>query len=225
MGKYNFRCQYCDTGFVQEDRYLKHRCKQMQRHEEIQTPLGLAALEHYRTWMTTQKKVAPSAETFLNSSKYVSFIKFTKFAQKTNIPNVEQYIKFMVRKDMPPSIWCNDQVYGEYLRWVDKGSDPYKQASATVSYIMKVADALDCDTGEIFDHLTPNDAIVMLQQRRLTPWILLHSRKFQEFLQTAPVEQQVQMMSIIKPDTWKERRASKPDVVADMKLYVRELNL
>lgn len=222
---YNFRCQYCDTGFVNEDRYIRHRCKQMDRHEEIQTPIGLSALSHYRTWMTVKKRTAPNAEQFLNSKLYTTFVKFTKFAQATGIPNTEQYIKYMVRQDVSPTIWTNDQIYGEYLRWLDKGADPYKQASTTVEFILKVADALDCDPGEMFDNLTANDVIVMLQQRRLSPWILLHSRKFLQFLENSPTEQRLQIMSIVKPDTWKQRRADKPEVVADMKLYVRELNL
>lgn len=222
---YNFRCQFCDSGFVYEDRFIKHRCNQMRRDEEVRTPIGMAALDQYRTWMTVKKRTCPNAEQFLNSKMYTMFIKFAKFASKTGIPNIEQYIKFMVRKDIHPMIWVSDEIYGEYLRYMDKGSDPFQQANDTVSYIMDVADAIGCEMEDIFDHLAPNDVIVMLQQRKLSPWILLSSKKFVKFTENAPKEQQIQIMSIIKPATWKQRSQDNPAIVNKMKEIVHELKL
>ena len=222
---YNFRCSFCDTGFVNEDRYIKHHCKQMKRDEEIRTPVGMAALNYYKLWMTGKKRITPNAEQFLKSKLYTSFVKFAKFAVKAGIPNIEQYIKFMIRQDVDPVIWTNDAMYGNYLQYLDRGSDPYKQADATVVFIEKIADALECSTEEIFDLLTPTDVIVMLQQRRLSPWILLHSSKFREFLEKAPTDQRIQILSIVKPRAWAQRRKDNPKVVNIMKEIVRELKL
>ena len=222
---YNHRCKFCDTGFVNEDRFIKHECKQMRRDAEIRTPVGMSALNYYKIWMTGKKRMTPNAEQFLNSKLYTTFVKFAKFAVKSGIPNTEQYIKYMIRQEVDPVIWTNDEMYGNYLQYLDRGTDPYKQAATTVSFIEKVADALECETGDIFNSLTPNDVIVMLQQRRLTPWILLHSAKFRAFIQSAPGEQQKQMGAIIKPQNWTQRRKDNPKAVQVMKDIVRELKL
>jgi hypothetical protein len=174
--------------------------------------------------MKAKRLRVPNAEQFLNSKLYTSFFKFAQFAIKTHVPNTEQYIKFMVREDIPPTIWTNDQIYGEYLKYLDRGADPFKQAEATTLFAMDLAEDIGCSTGEIFDNITPNEIILFLQQRRLSPWILLHSRKFMEFAAAAPMEQQQQISAIVKPGSWKQRRIDNPTVVAKMKEIVTELN-
>ncbi len=226
MAKYKFRCSFCGTGFTQEHRYEKHKCKAMQRDEEIRTPLGQTAWNNYRLWMTTQRRTPPTLETFLSSKYYTTFIKFSKFAHKVGIPNTELYIKYMVRQEIHPTIWVNDKIYGDYLQYLDRGRDPIVQAEYTVNYLFKIADALECEVDEVFDLLQANDVINMLQRRQLSPWILLHSSKFKQFLTTKTTkEQQLILTTILKPKIWSEKRKDNPKIVEQMKDIVRELNL
>jgi hypothetical protein len=226
MAKYNYRCKFCDAGFVREDRYLKHRCKAMERDEEIRTPIGQAAWEYYKLWLTLQRRQAPTVQTFLDSRYYTALVRFAKFAQKTGIPNTEQYIKYMVRSDVSPMLWTNDQMYSDYLQYLDRGRDPMAQVQYTIDYLFKIADALECEVGEIFDHLNADEVIMMLRRRQLTPWILLHSSKFRDFTQKKmTTDQQMVFKTIVKPETWVSRRKDNPDIVATMKEIVRELNL
>ena len=226
MAKYNFRCKFCGLGFKLEDRYLKHKCRAMERDEEIRTPVGMAALSYYQLWMKEQKRAVPNVEAFLNSKLYTSFVKFAKFAQETDIPNAEQYIKFMIRKDIHPTIWTNDQIYSEYLQWLDRGRDPKAQAQYTVDYLFKVAEALDCDVGDIFNFVRVPDVITMLRKRLLSPWILLPSTKFREFIKTKATPEQRQVIEvIIKPKAWAEKIKKNPQTVEYMKKIVHELKL
>lgn len=226
MAKYNYRCSFCGLGFVHEDRFMKHKCKPMIRDEEIRTPLGIAAHSHYQQWMKLQKRMVPNVESFLSSKLYASFMKFAKFAQDADIPNTEHYIKYMIRNDIPPSIWTNDGIYHDYLQWLDKGKDPRIQALYTANYICDVAEALKCDTGEVFDYLQPNDVITMLKKRLLSPWILLRSSKFRDFInKKTTTEQRMHIETIIKPTTWIQKQKDNPEIVKEMKEIVRELNL
>lgn len=236
---YNFRCKFCDTGFVREDRYIAHRCKQMKRDEEIRTPDGMAALEYYKIWMRALRRSIPNAEQFLNSSKYTTFIKFARWSKSVGLPNTEQYIKYMVRLDAQPVIWTTDEMYGEYLRYLDRGSDPWVQVDSTIKFMEKMSDSLECDLSGLFEiapddynpqtserlYLTPNDVIMFLRQRKLSPWILLYSKNFQIFFNTAPMEQKQQMAAIIKPDNWPQYRRDNPEAAEKIKELVRELKL
>ncbi len=222
---YNYRCKFCDSGFVNEDRYEKHNCKQMKRDEEMRSPIGLAALEYFKTWNTALRRASPTAEQFLKSKRYTTFVKFAKFVVNTNLSNPTQYIRYMVRKDVDPVIWANPDIYSNYLRYLDKDANPYEQADQTTKYLEKVADLLECDIGDVFEELSPNDVIVMLQQRKLYPWLLLASKKFMKFVDEASTEQKVMMLSIIKPATWVQRRKNNPKVSEFMKKTVAILKL
>ena len=104
--------------------------------------------------------------------------------------------------------------------------DPHKLAVQTVEYLFKVADEVDADVSEVFDHLEPNDVIHMLHRRQLTPWILLNSKKFKSFFVNKTTDQEkIAMQAIIRPDYWAEKKAKHPEIVQQMKKYVRELDL
>lgn len=226
MAKYRFRCTYCGAGFVDESKYMKHECKAMQRDKEIRTPTGQAAYNYYSQWMVYQQKKPPKVQTFLSSRYYTSFIKFARFVKSAAVPNPSQFIRFMIKRDMDPHIWHNDAIYSEYIEYLDKGSDPFQQADYTVNYLFKIADELGCDIGEVFNQLEPIEVIDMIRKRLLSPWILLHSSKFQTFVKNKfNTEQQQLFRVIVSPVTWKRRRAENPEVVEKMKKIVKELNL
>jgi hypothetical protein len=198
----------------------------MERDEEIRTPVGQAAWEYYKLWMTLQRRQPPTIQTFLDSRFYTYMIKFAKFVNKVGIPDAKLYIKYMIRQQTPPMLWTNDEIYSEYLQYLDRGRDPMGQVQYTIDFLFKVADAIECDVGDIFDHLDPDEVIMMLRRRQLTPWILLHSQKFRQFTQDKmSTDQKMVFKTVVKPETWVKRRKDNPELVAQMKEIVRELNL
>ena len=79
---------------------------------------------------------------------------------------------------------------------------------------------------DVFEYLDPNDVILMLHRRQISPWILLHSKKFREFLINKTTDQEkIILESIIRPDYWAGKKKQFPEVVAQMKKYVHELDL
>lgn len=198
----------------------------MVRDEEIRTPTGQAAWSFYQKWMKAHRRQVPKLDTFLTSKFYVSFIKFAKFAQKVGLPDVDLFIRYMKETDMPPTIWVNDEIYSGYIEYLDRRANPTKSAQSTINYMFKIADSLEVDVSEIFDHLHPDDVIQMLHRRQLSPWILLHSGKFKQFLINNTTDQQrIAMSAIIKPEFWAKKKADNPEIVAQMQKYVQELNL
>lgn len=197
----------------------------MKRHKEFQTPIGQAAWIFYQKWLRQKKRQVPKAETFLQSRFYKPLIRFAHFVKRVNLPDIDTFIWMMVDMDVPPVLWNNDEYYTKYLEFLDRRADPYKRAQTTVDTLFCIADAAECDVGEAFSMLTGPELVQLLRERRLSPWILLNSKKFKQFLGSASSEEMMIIQAIIRPQYWKERFEKYPEVVTNMKKYVNELDL
>ena len=221
----HFPCKFCGAKFVSESRYLRHRCKEMIRDEEIRSPIGQAAWSFYQEWMKNQKRLVPSIQSFMKSNFYVSFIKFAAFVKKYAIPDSKLYIKVMIENGVDPTIWTNDEIYSIYIQYLDRQASATQQANITMKTLYNLSKAAECDISEIFDHLTHSEVIALLKQRRLSPWILIFSKKFNNFVQSASTEQNAIYFALIKQRFWQERFAKYPDDVKKMKEHVKMLGI
>lgn len=227
-GRYErrFRCKHCHNIFVLEDRYLAHKCKQMKRLEELQTPLGQTAWQFYQTWLRKQKRMPPQPASFLTSKYYRTFINFAKFAKNTQLPTPEKFIWLMVEKDFPPTIWCNDEVYTTYLEFLDFKTTPIEQVKLSIETLLGYADKNEIDISQVFEKLLPTEIMHMLRTRRLSPWLLLFSKSFKKmFKEKLTPEQKIILETLIRPDFWHKKFLEHPETVEKIKQYVQELNL
>lgn len=226
MTKTNYQCKYCSKRFVHEDRYLNHHCQTMKREEIFRQPIGQAAWIFYQDWMKSYNKLAPNADGFLSSRFYNSFIRFAEFVKQVRMVDPAMFITIMREHDIHPTIWTKDQVYSLYLEHMDKKIPPEKRAETTINTLFDIAEAASVSVENVFDTLTPSDLIQLLRERRVSPWILLNSSKFSRFFkEKTSVDDRIIMESIIRPKYWKEKFEKNPDIVKQMKAYVRELNI
>jgi len=198
----------------------------MKRREEIKTPLGQAAWLYYQQWMKFQNKMPPPASTFMESRYYRTFINFAKHVQAIGLPKTDKFIRLMKDKDIPPTIWTNDEVYSLYIEFLDRNTTPIEQAKLSVETLLTIAENNEIDVKDVFEKLTPNDIIHLLRQRRLSPWLLLCSKKFKDLVRNkASDEQRIILETFIRPDHWAERVENSAKDVENIKLLVHELNV
>ena len=198
----------------------------MERHEEFQTALGQYAWTVYEKWLRLQRKQVPKAETFIRSRFYRPIMRFVKFAKKVHLPDLDAFLWLMCDLDMPPVLWTNDEIYTKYLEFLDRRANPTSRAETTINTLFLIADAADSDIEDVFEVLTGAELVQLLRERRLSPWILLRSKRFREFLMNnTSKEELMTIQSIIRPEYWKEQFEKRPDVVTTMDNYVREMNL
>ncbi len=211
--------------FVYEDRLLRHRCKQMIRKEEMETPIGQAAWFHYQAWMRAQRHLIPHAKAFLHSKYYQPFMRFARFAKQVRIPDPDLYITQMVELDMQPMLWTDDRVYAAFLEYMDRKVPANRHAQLTINTLFDYAAALGCDVSDVFDHIDSNECIQLIRQRKLSPWLLLNSGKFFQFLRNLSKDQRIVLDTIIRPKYWAEKLNENPETVDLMKNFVKELGL
>ena len=223
-----YQCHYCNKKYKTETRFLQHRCKMMDREEALRTPEGQAAWSYYQDWLRLQHRRVPDDRAFLKSRYYESLNRFAKFVKKVDLPTPQTFIKLMVQRDYPPTMWLIDEVYTEYMEHLYYKIPPQQHAEITTETLLKIADAADCDVSEVFDILNPSEMIEFVKQRKLSPWILLNSSKFFKFLvetKKENVEQYIILESLIRPKYWAKRFEKRPDIVEFMKKIVAGLEL
>lgn len=214
---YIHQCQHCHKRFKTEKWYMNHSCKGMERERALRTNVGQAAWNYYKDWMRLQRKRVPDdPQTFIKSNYYHSFNRFATMVRKLKLPSEDIFIKMMVDKNYLPTLWTNDEVYINYLRHLDNAVPPKKLVSITVETILELSELFECDTGEIFNYLDGNEVIELVRERKLSPWILLRSSKFLNFvkkLETINKHQFAILNTLMDPGIWKKRFSKHPDVV------------
>lgn len=212
-----FECEYCKKHYVKESAFLQHTCRTKERLDQIKTPLGQAAYLFYAKWMFMTKRSVPSRETFMTSKYYESFIRFAKFVKAVRIPEPEIYIQVMKSKDLQPTMWTLDDAYGFYLEHVEYHMDPKTSIRITSSIISELAQEYGVDMPHVFEAVEPNEIIQLIRERKLTPWVLLKSAKFREFLRACTDEQLTIIETLINSGFWKRRFQENPKVVEFVK--------
>lgn len=218
-------CKYCHRNFVREHAYMDHECKQMKRENEIKSPNGQAAWHYYQTWMKHKKRMPPPASAFMTSKYFRTFINFAQFVKKVQLPLPDKFIWLMVKRDYPPTMWLNDEVYSQYLDFVDAKMPPIEQAKTSISTILDYADSHDIDVSAVFERINPNELIHLVRLRKLSPWLLLVSKKFAKMYVNLNEEQQTILETLIKPDVWAEKKEKHKQDIDMIKVYVGELGI
>lgn len=200
----------------------------MVREERLRTSIGQAAWQFYQDWFRYQRKRVPDDRAFLKSQYFESFIRFAEFVRNTSLPSPDIFVKLMIEKNYTPTMWLIDSVYAQYMEHLELRASPQVHAEITVETLMAIADAAECDVSEVFDVMTGSEVIELVRQRKLSPWVLLLSDKFKEFLinlHKKNREQYIVLESLIRYQHWMKRFEKRPDDVRYMKKIVAELGL
>ena len=225
MNEAKFECGFCHKQYVREDAYMKHECKQMLRAEEIKTVTGQVAYSYYGKWMKMNRRKTPTIDVFTTSRFYSSFIKFVEYVKRVSIVDVDVFLQLMVERDLSPTLWTNDKVYVLYLEYLDRRIGPIRHATNTINTFFKISDAASCPVSEIFENIHPGEVTQLIRQRRLSPWLLLNSKKFMTAFNGYSPDHKAVIEDLIRPVFWKLRFSKHPETVSIMRKYIKELEL
>jgi len=222
-----FKCEYCQHGFKTESGFSKHKCDAMQRENDFHSINGQVAWDYYKRWMVAKHRNNPSnSDTFKQSKYFNSFLKFVRFSKKVNLPDVNAFISLMANDNIDPLLWESNQAYKKYLEFITRKLPAKELIKITVKTLIDLSEAGDVKINEVFDILQPNEVIQLITQGRLSPWLLLHSRKFNEFLnQKTNKEERIIMETLINPNYWINRVKKHPKDAKIAKKYIRELEM
>lgn len=220
-----FECKHCGTKYVRETAFMAHECEPMRRKAQLQTMVGQRAYSIYSKWLTAKHGKPPSITTFADSKFFKAFIEVSKFIKAVKITELDVFIRMAIEDDLPPSMWTQDAVYSKFLQYMQQRVSAKEQMKITVNTICDLADIFECDTGDVFSHLSPGELAQIIRERKLSPWILMRSGKFKAFLIGCDAGAQQMFNDLIKPMYWKMKFDKAPDDVATAKAIVKELGI
>lgn len=173
-----WNCTYCQRPFQTETGFMNHKCKGRERLDELRSPVGQQAYSLYAEWMRVRKMTVPPIENFMESRYFRAFVKFSEYANKTAIPNVLQYVKFMVEQKIDPMLWTNRAMYASYLEWFDDAFPPESQFIESLDRLLMMVADHKVEPKDIFKALGTEKIVNMVRRRKLTPWLLVTSSAF-----------------------------------------------
>lgn len=198
-----FECKFCEARFVNEKRFNKHKCDLKERYDTVKkTKRGRFAYTLYKTWISVRGYRKPTIDIFIESKYYGTMFKFAEFYYETMLPDYTDYIKFVTKKGYLPHMWGMAEVYQEYIVLFDDRVKPIKQAEITFKFIDILANSVDVGYGDIFEHLYVNEVIKLIQCRRLSPWVLLQSKRFMEYRTSLDDDECIALDSMLNLDVW-----------------------
>lgn len=220
-----WECKHCRKKFSKERIFMAHECTQMQRSKEIQTPVGAMAYGLYKYWLEKQKRKAPPVEGYISSSYYTGFIKFAQYVKETGVHDPHKYVELMLEAKISPTLWRRSEAYQIFLDYFDKRSSPYEQAATSVETITALAEGLEVAPGDVFKQLQVGDMLDMIQQKRLSPWLLFCSKSFKEWIGVQDPNDRALLMRSIGVDYWAVKLERQPEVVRELKEIAEALGI
>lgn len=222
----HFTCKWCHKQFVREQYYLAHECKQMKRDKEAKSVKGQAALSYYQHWFRAQRRSIPRPEAFVESSKFRTLMNFVDYVNKVGMQYPEKFIWLMVEKKLDPIFWTSKEAYAMYLDFVDVDQDPMEQVASSVDTLANIAEQHDVDVSEVFNVIAPAEVLSLLETRKVSPWLLILSKKFHQMCASkASTEQQAIFETLIRPTVWTQKLAKHPNLVKSIRTIVKEMNI
>jgi len=185
LRKVKWTCEFCSHDFASERTFMKHRCRERERIDELRGPVGQAAYAYYSAWMRLNKRSVPPMETFASSILYNAFIKFANHVKRVNMPNPDGFVKAMVENgNVQPVLWCRDNVYAMYLQGYDKIVSPTTQFVNSLDLVMEYAKEYECEPNQVFEQIGVTKILDLVQKRKLSPWFLVSSTAFRTYMKS-----------------------------------------
>lgn len=199
-----FQCDFCGKKFRSEKRYTSHQCPEFKKNSIFKSLEGKAAFIYYNEWKKSMKMPTSSIETFIHSRYYSAFLKFSKFATLKMLPDKLDYINFMVKKIIPPTFWYDEDFYNLYIEYFDKKSLDYK-LKISLTTLEEISLMLECSVGDFYKNIKPMEIVKLIINRRLSPWLLVPSKKFHNFIIfNCNQEEKILISTVLNLPKWRE---------------------
>lgn len=207
--KPEWRCQYCNHEFAYEKTFMNHRCKQMDRALFLKTVDGAAAYSFYSDWLRMSGRSVPSVDTFAESKFFEAFKRFAEAVKTGAIKHPKPFMQFAKEAhNISPTLWCNDRVMADYLRYRERTISPAVQYMQSLDFAKKLCLDYGFKPSELFKSIDTEVLILAIKRDNLDGWFLWSSPTFREFkksLRLAEDPRFVRLDVVMNGKVWNDR--------------------
>lgn len=172
-----YACVFCERPFSRKSWYDKHDCAKKRRFAEANNLTTIKAMQLFQYWhrahnLKMKTKDTPMNE-FLNSPFYGTFKKLAEFTQKTYVISAFKYLDWLIQNKIGEKLWSspkNLDSFREYIRGQETVPDQVQISFRNIRAWCVENNVTE--VGEFFSRIGPLDALMMVRQNKLLPWVL-----------------------------------------------------
>ena len=170
-------CKFCNREFERPKWFEKHMCDKKKRFERRNNIESIKAHRFFQHWQTrsglNRRGRAKDFEEFVKSPFYNRFIELARFTMQEYVVSAYRYIDWLIEKEMPDFKWCDSRNLDEYREYLRENEDPVAQTEKSCQNIKVWCERKRVPIKDFFRVVTPGQALNMVREDRLSPWVLL----------------------------------------------------
>ncbi len=174
--KKQWKCAFCGRAFTRKVWYDRHTCDKKKRFMQSNS---INVQKAYRLFIHWQRRTGllrrgkeKSMEDFCKSPFYQTFVNLVEFASGQYVVSAFLYVDWLAEKRVPDYKWTDREQAQLFMADYRRYQIPEEQAKATVENIKAWCRDKGYSIKEFFDVVTPSQAMAMVREGRLSPWVL-----------------------------------------------------
>lgn len=210
------QCAFCKKSFSSEHILLTHVCLQKQRYNDRNSAASRIAYFAYdKMWrFTTRSDKSKAFSHFSTSKLYAQFIRFARHMVLIDPFNLEAYIIYLLVHEIKIKLWTDDEMYLEFVQDFLRLEPPLKAFERSFVFITGWAHTHGVEYKEFFKKINPDEAILLIQNGRLSPWVLYLSASSRGLLTSFTDDENNMVEPFLDPAFWTDRLAAKREDAA-----------
>lgn len=201
-----YECEYCFRSFSQEKTLISHNCEKKRRmlnKDDPESRLGFFSYQRFYQLTSKHAKNKKTYKDFAYSKFYSSFVRFGRHLVQTNPLNTEEFIDFLIKKNVPLENWIKEHVYETYVKEKIKNELPLVGFERTIHYIKEWSQINNEDWLDFFKKINPNLACFSIASGRISPWVFYNAQTSNLLFERFNSEQLKIIAQIAPPPQWK----------------------
>lgn len=204
MAKEYYSCKYCEKILKSEKAYIEHYCEGRKRHDKLTTINGQIAFHIYQRWVKIQSARIVDYDNFKLSRYFHALCRFAKYYKAIKgLEDLDDFLYMMITKRIYPTNWMDSRVIAYYFAELEK-VNPREKIEKTCKNILKICESYECETNEFYNQVEFHIMIEFIRVHKLSPWILLNSKRFFTWLESLADYEQDVMDAFIDVDQWQK---------------------
>ena len=200
-------CKYCGAGFVRESTLQVHQCEPKRRDQQ-RGEKGVVI--GFQTWLRFYELTQGSAklktyEDFCNNNFYNAFVKFGRHCVAISAINVNQFMDYVLKKQIKIDNWCKDKVYEEYLYGILRSESSSDALERSIITMQEWSEETGNDITTYFTTVSANRFVQHILNGRVSCWAIYCCDNGIDKLGTLSEEQVTLLMPWIDPEFWQRK--------------------
>ena len=172
-----FTCTFCRRDFVRKTWYEKHMCDKKQRFMDRNNITVINAHRLFNHWQQRAKLMRrgreKTIEEYCKSPMFGAFKRLAEFTTSEYVVSGFKYVDWLVDNKIPEAKWCNPRDLDDYRAYLRATEEPQKQAETSCKNIRVWCTDNGISMPEFFTTISPGQALNMVRENKLSPWVLL----------------------------------------------------